>query len=55
MKVTDVVADALTRIRNAIVAQHVSVEIPASKLKLAICEILAKEGYIKKYFFFFFF
>jgi len=52
MKVTDVVADALTRIRNAIVAQHVSVEIPASKLKLAICEILAKEGYIKKYFFF---
>ena len=48
MGVTDVVADALTRIRNAIRAQHSSVEIPASKLKKSICEILLNEGYINK-------
>ena len=50
MRVTDIVADALTRIRNAIQAKHVSVEIPASKLKKRICEILMNEGYIRKFF-----
>ena len=44
---TDPIADMLTRIRNAIVARHKDVEIPQSKEKLAIAEILLKEGYIK--------
>lgn len=44
---TDPIADMLTRIRNAIVAKHKDVEIPQSKEKLAIAEILLKEGYIK--------
>ena len=44
---TDPIADMLTRIRNAIIARHKDVEIPQSKEKLAIAEILLKEGYIK--------
>ncbi|MCQ2560985.1 MAG: 30S ribosomal protein S8 [Clostridia bacterium] len=47
MTMTDPVADMLTRIRNANVAGHATVEIPASKLKKNIAEILVKEGYIK--------
>jgi small subunit ribosomal protein S8 len=46
---TDPIADMLTRIRNANMAKHDSVEIPASKMKLSIAEILLKEGYIKSY------
>jgi len=47
MTMTDPVADMLTRIRNANTAGHATVEIPLSKLKKAIAEILVKEGYIK--------
>ena len=47
MTMTDPVADMLTRIRNANIAGHASVDIPASKLKKNIAEILVKEGYIK--------
>ena len=43
---TDVIADMLTRIRNALSAKHETVEIPASNTKKAIAEILLKEGYI---------
>ena len=43
---TDVIADMLTRIRNAIQAKHETVEIPASNTKKAIADILLKEGYI---------
>ena len=43
---TDVIADMLTRIRNALNAKHETVEIPASNTKKAIAEILLKEGYI---------
>ncbi|MFQ6019648.1 MAG: 30S ribosomal protein S8 [Dehalococcoidia bacterium] len=43
---TDPVADMLTRIRNAIMASHDFVDIPASKLKIAIAEILKKEGFV---------
>lgn len=49
MQVTDVVADMLTRIRNANTAKHETVEIPASNLKKAIAKILLDEGYIKAY------
>lgn len=49
MTMTDPVADMLTRIRNANTAGHSSVEIPASKMKRNIAEILVKEGYIKGY------
>ncbi|MCF0149991.1 MAG: 30S ribosomal protein S8 [Firmicutes bacterium] len=49
MTMTDPVADMLTRIRNANIAGHASVEIPASKLKKNIAEILLKEGYIKSF------
>ena len=49
MVVTDPIADMLTRIRNAITAKHADVEIPASKTKKAIVEILLNEGYIEKY------
>ncbi len=49
MTMTDPVADMLTRIRNANTAGHASVEIPASKMKKNIAEILLKEGYIKGY------
>ena len=47
--VNDIIADMLTRIRNANTAKHDTVDIPASKMKLAIAEILFNEGYIKKY------
>ena len=43
---TDVIADMLTRIRNALNAKHETVEIPASNTKKAIADILLKEGYI---------
>lgn len=43
---TDVIADMLTRIRNAIMAKHETVEIPASNTKKAIADILLKEGYV---------
>jgi small subunit ribosomal protein S8 len=45
---TDVIADMLTRIRNALSARHETVEIPASNTKKAIADILLKEGYIEK-------
>jgi small subunit ribosomal protein S8 len=47
MQMTDVVADMLTRIRNANSAKHETVDIPASNLKKAIAQILLDEGYIK--------
>ena len=47
MTMTDPVADMLTRIRNANIAGHATVDIPASKIKKNIAEILVKEGYIK--------
>ena len=43
---TDVIADMLTRIRNALLAKHETVEIPASNMKKAIANILLKEGYV---------
>ena len=49
MQMSDVIADMLTRIRNANDAKHESVEIPASNMKKAIADILANEGYIKGY------
>mgnify|MGYP002772006484 FL=1 len=49
MHVTDPVADMLTSIRNANSAKHETVDIPASKVKKAIAEILNEEGYIKGY------
>lgn len=51
MQITDPIADMLTRIRNANNARHESVNVPASKLKLAIAKILLDEGYIKSYHF----
>ena len=47
--ITDTVADYLTRIRNAVMAKHRVVEIPASKLKKGITEILFDQGYILSY------
>ena len=49
MQMTDVVADLLTRIRNANDAKHDTVDIPASNMKKAIAQILLDEGYIKGY------
>ena len=49
MHITDPVADMLTRIRNANDAKHETVEVPCSKMKLAIAKILLDEGYIKAY------
>ena len=49
MFVTDVVADMLTRIRNANSAKHETVSIPCSNMKKAIAEILKEEGFIKNY------
>ena len=46
---TDPIADMLTRIRNANTAKHDTVDVPASKMKIAIADILVKEGYIKGY------
>ena len=47
MHITDPVADMLTRIRNANNAKHETVDVPASNMKKAICQILVDEGYIK--------
>lgn len=47
MQITDAIADMLTRIRNANSAKHSTVEIPASKMKKSIAQILLNEGYIK--------
>lgn len=47
MAMSDPIADMLTRIRNALTAKHETVEVPASKIKVAIAEILVKEGYVK--------
>lgn len=47
MTVTDPIADMLTRIRNGLTARLESVEVPASKIKIAIANILVEEGYIK--------
>jgi len=49
MRLTDPVADMLTRIRNAISARHQKVDIPASKLKLEIARILKEEGYVSNF------
>ena len=49
MQITDAIADMLTRIRNANTAKHESVDVPASKIKKAIADILVDEGYIKGY------
>ncbi len=49
MIVTDPIADMLTRMRNALTAKHKSVTIPASKMKLAIAELLLNEGYIQAF------
>ena len=49
MTMSDPIADMLTRIRNANTAKHDTVDVPSSKMKLAIAEILLKEGYIKKF------
>ena len=49
MTMSDPIADMLTRIRNANTAKHDTVDIPSSKMKLAIADILVKEGYIKGY------
>ena len=47
MQITDAIADMLTRIRNANSAKHSTVEVPASKMKKSIAQILLNEGYIK--------
>ena len=49
MQVTDIIADMLTRIRNANAAKHDSVDIPASNMKKAIAQILVDEGYVKSF------
>ena len=49
MQITDPIADLLTRIRNASTSKHETVDVPASKMKKAIVEILNEEGYIKGY------
>lgn len=49
MNTTDPIADMLTRIRNASSSKHKSVDIPASKMKKSIAEILFNEGYIKSF------
>ena len=49
MTMSDPIADMLTRIRNANTAKHDTVDIPASKMKISIAEILLKEGYIKAF------
>ena len=49
MTMSDPIADMLTRIRNANTAKHDTVDVPSSKMKLAIAEILLKEGFIKSF------
>jgi len=46
---SDPIADMLTRIRNANAARHTTVDIPSSKVKVAIADILTKEGYVRGY------
>ena len=48
-RVTDPIADMLTRIRNAVQAEHLKVDIPSSKMKVSIAKILKDEGFIKNY------
>ncbi len=50
MQITDTIADLLTRIRNACISKHEFVDVPASRTKRAITQILMDEGYIHKYF-----
>ena len=49
MQITDTIADLLTRIRNAAAAKHDTVEVPASNMKKAICQILVDEGYVRSF------
>lgn len=49
MSMTDPIADMLTRIRNANTVNHDTVEIPASKIKLAMADVLKQEGFIREY------
>ena len=49
MNITDPIADMLTRIRNANAQRHDTVDVPASKLKKSIAEILVEEGYVKSF------
>ena len=49
MQITDPIADLLTRLRNANTQKHETVDCPSSKMKVAIVDILANEGYIKGY------
>ncbi len=49
MQMSDVIADMLTRIRNAHNAKHATVDIPASNMKKSIADILVEEGYVKGY------
>lgn len=49
MVMTDPIADMLTRIRNANIVRHETLELPASKMKVAIADILKREGYIRDY------
>ena len=49
MSMSDPIADMLTRIRNASSAKHKSVDVPSSRMKVAIADILTKEGYVRGY------
>ena len=49
MSMSDPIADMLTRIRNANSARHTAVDVPASRVKEAICKILVEEGFVKSY------
>ena len=49
MQMSDVIADMLTRIRNASNAKHATVDVPASNMKKSIADILVNEGYVKSY------
>ena len=49
MSVNDPIADMLTRIRNACMARHTTVQIPSSKMKVAIAQILKREGFIRDF------
>ncbi|MDR3239804.1 MAG: 30S ribosomal protein S8 [Clostridiales bacterium] len=49
MSMSDPIADMLTRIRNANTAKHSTVDVPSSRVKMAIADILTKEGYVKGY------
>ncbi|MCL2617756.1 MAG: 30S ribosomal protein S8 [Defluviitaleaceae bacterium] len=49
MSMSDPIADMLTRIRNANTARHTTVDVPSSRVKVAIADILKKEGYVRSY------